>query len=215
MAERMNIRECDLKPMHAAEWLHYLSENALSKEELSWLYHSFDYRWLLIDCERLPELTKEMLSLGLDPNCPVTDEYPDEDPEKNFYYIPLIEATGFEDDIAGTESLKILLEHGGDPNTMYSFGDPDENVFEFYVEDEFANAPDMKPSRFYGMILCAAYGGKNHSNGDIPFTMLIDAPITIFKDCYRYWYEYVDGENYSSTMYVIEKDTGKRIARYH
>lgn len=43
--------------------------------------------------------------------------------------------------------------------------------------------------------------------------MLIDAPISIFKDYDRYWYEYEQHENYSSTLYVVEKETGKRVAK--
>ena len=44
--------------------------------------------------------------------------------------------------------------------------------------------------------------------------MLIDAPISIFKDYDRYWYEYEQHENYSSTLYVVEKETGKRVAKH-
>ncbi len=35
--------------------------------------------------------------------------------------------------------------------------------------------------------------------------MLIDAPISIFKDYDRYWYEYEQHENYSSTLYKSPK----------
>ncbi len=70
--------------------------------------------------------------------------------------------------------------------------------------------------------LCAAYGGR-FQNGYNPFTMLIDAPISIFKDYDRYWYEYEDtikvgedGRTYrGSQLYVIEKESGKRIAKFH
>ena len=80
----------------------------------------------------------------------------------------------------------------------------------------------MSESSFYGLLLCAAYGGR-FQNGYNPFQMLIDAPISIFKDYDRYWYEYEDAikvdENgytyFGNQMYVVEKETGRRIARIH
>ena len=93
-------------------------------------------------------------------------------------------------------------------------GEFDENVFEFYVDDEFVNGPDLDCGSFYGLLLCAAYGGRN-PNGYNPFEMLIKSPISIFKDYDRYWYEYEQHENYSSTMFIVEKETGKRVAKYH
>ena len=45
--------------------------------------------------------------------------------------------------------------------------------------------------------------------------MLIDMPISVFKDYNSYWYEYEESGDYDITLYVIEKETGRRVARYH
>ncbi len=173
------------------------------------------WRELLTDPENLTVITEAMLDRGMNPNELVSDEYPDPASEETRFDIPLICVTRFGDDVPTAESLKLLLESGGDPNTVYWIeGSFHENVFWFYVEDEFANGPDLDKGSFYGLLLCAAYGGK-YPDGRTPFEMLIDAPISVFKDYDRYWYEYEHHEDYSSTMFVIEKETGKRIARYH
>ncbi len=213
----MNIRDRHFDPMSSEEWIRCISSNEFSPEELCWIYCcAMQGRGLLTDPENLFAVTKVMLEHGMDPNQLVTDELPDEDMKENVYDIPLISATRYWKDSSGAESLKLLLEHGGNPNTLYSFeayGDFDENVFEFYVFDEYVNGPDLDDV-FYGLLLCAAYGGRN-TNGYNPFEMLIEAPISIFKDYDRYWYEYEEHENHSSTMYVIEKKTGRRVAVYH
>ena len=214
----MNIRDRHFDPMSSEEWIRCISSNEFTSEELCWIYCcAMEWCGLLTDPENLVAITKEMLDRGMDPNQLVTDELPDEDPEKNFYHTPLISVTRYWEDSASAESLRLLLEHGGDPNTVYSFegsGEFDENVFEFYVEDEFANGPDLGCGSFYGLLLCWVYGGKQRT-GYKPFTMLIEEPISIFKDYDRYWYEYDQRENYSSTLYVVEKETGKRVAKYH
>lgn len=214
----MNIRDRHFDPMSSDEWIRCISNNEFTQEELCWIYCcAMEWCGLLTDPENLAAVTKEMLDRGMNPNQLVTEDLPNEDPEENFYHIPLISVTRYGEDSAAAESLKLLLEHGGDPNTVYSFegsGEFDENVFEFYVDDEFVHGPDLECASFYGLLLCAAYGGRN-PNGYNPFEMLIESPISIFKDYDRYWYEYEQHENYSSTLYIVEKETGKRVAKYH
>ncbi len=201
--------------MSSEEWINFAQSNGLSSEELSWIYCCcLVRRDLLTDPENMPSITKAFLDYGMNPNQLVLDEEQDEEREDKLYDIPLIAVTRIVDDTTGVASLKILLEHGGDPNTVHEFGAFKENVFEFYVEDEFANGPDLTGGSFYGLLLCWAYGGKQQS-GYEPFSMLIEAPTSIFKDYGLYWYEYERHENYSSTLYVIEKETGKRVAQYH
>ena len=192
----MDIRNVQFEPMNSEEWIYCCA--------MVWF-------GLLTDSGNLPAITRAMLDNGMDPNQLITEELPNENPEKNYYHTPMISSTRIENDHAAVESLKILLENGGNPNTVYVFDDPGENVYEFYIGDEFANAPDLNGGSFYGLILCAAYGGKQQS-GYEPFKMLVDAPISIFKDYERYWYEYKEN---SSTLYVIEKETGRRVATYH
>ncbi len=214
----MNIRDRHFDPMNSEGWINCISNNEFTPEELCWIYCcAMEWGGLLTDPENLVAVTREMLNRGMNPNQLVTEELPDDNPEENFYHIPLISATRYGEDSTAAESLKLLFEHGGDPNTIYSFegsGEFDETVLDFYVDDEFANGPDLDCGSFYGLLLSAAYGGRCH-NGNTPFTMMIEAPISIFKDYDRYWYEYEHHENYSSSLYVIEKETGKRIAQYY
>ena len=210
----MDIREWHLEPMSSDEWIRFFSNNAFTSEELCWLYCcGLIWRGLLTDEENLPAVTKAVLDKGMDANHIVTEKHPSEDPKDNYYESPMICATRIGDDTAAAASLKLLLEYGGDPNTIYDFESPGENILEFYVEDKFANGPDLSGASFYGLLLCAAYGGI-YKNGYNPFTMLIDEPISIFKDYDRFWYEYEYYEG-CSHLYVIEKATGRRVARYH
>ena len=219
----MNIRDRHFDPMDSGEWIRCIAANEFTKDELGWIFCcAMGLRGLLTDPENLTAVTKEMLDRGMDPNQLVTDGLPDEDSEESFYETPMITVTRYggdpyEVDAAGAESLKLLLEHGGDPNTVYwseGAGRFSESVFLFYVEDEFANGPDLTCGSFYGLLLCAAYGGK-YPDGYTPFAMLIDAPISIFKEYSKYWYEYEQHESFSSTLYVVEKETGRRVAKYH
>ena len=212
--KRENIRNSHFDPMSSEEWNHLVRNNAFSSEELCWIYCcGLVWRDLLTDPENMPSITKAFLDCGMNPNQLVLEEGGDEGQEDKWYDIPMIAATRIRDDAAGVESLKLLLEHGGDPNSLHEFGGFSENVFEFYVEDEYVHGPDLDGGSFYGLLLCWAYGGKQQS-GYEPFTMLIDEPISIFKEYNRYWYEYEESEDFSSTLFVIEKETGRRVARY-
>ena len=220
LEKEMDIRNRHFDPMRSDEWIQFISCNKLTSEELSWLYCcGLIWRELLLDQENLPVVTKAMLDCGMNPNQLVTDEIPNNDPENNYYQVPLIAATRIDNDLAAAESLKLLLEHGGDPNTVYLFegsGEFNENVFEFYVEDEFVHGPDLDGRSFYGLLLCVAYGGK-YVNGYMPFTMLTDEPVSVLRAYDQYWYEYVrenPSNPYSSTLYFIEKETGKRVVKW-
>ena len=209
----MEIRDRHFEPMSSKEWISYFSTHEFTQDELCWLYCcGLIWRGLLTDEENLPAVTKAALDNGMDPNHLVSEDPPAEDPKDNYYHSPMICVTRIKDDAAAAASLKLLLEHGGDPNTVYFF-DPPENILEFYVEDEFAHGPDLTGACFYGLLLCAAYGGI-YQNGYNPFTMLIDEPSSIFKDYDRFWYEYEYYEG-CSHLYVIEKATGRRVAKYH
>ena len=215
--ERMDIdiRNRQFDPMSSEEWILRISDNSFTKDELCWLYcYGLVYRELLADPENLQAVTEAMLDNGMDPNQLVTDALPNDDPEDNYYLIPLISATRITDDKAAAESLKMLFERGGDPNTMHLFGDFRENVYEFYIEDEFANGPDLDGGTFYGLLLCKAYGGRYHRGQD-SFTMLIDAPVSIFKEYEKYWYEYIETEPWHYNLYVVEKGTGRRVAKFY
>lgn len=210
----MDIRSRHFDPMSSEEWIAFVQKNTFSSEELGWLYCcALINRFLLTDPENLPAVTKAFLECGMNPNQLVTEDKEDNH-ENAWCNIPLISATRIENDAAGVEALSLLLEAGGNPNTVHEFGDFNENVFEFYIEEEFVHGPDLEGGSFYGLLLCWAYGGKQQS-GYEPFTMLIGAPRTIFKDYDRFWYAYGHHENDKNTLYVIEKETGKKAAKYH
>ena len=203
--------------MTSAEWIRYISDNEFTKYELFWIYCcAMCWHSLLTDTENLLTVTRAMLDKGMDPNQLVSEDLPSDDPEDYFYQTPMIESTRFGDNSAGVKSLELLLEHGGDPNIIYyKSGYYEESVHQFYREDVFVHGPDLPPTTFYGVLLTTVYGGIWYE-GEPSFVLLIDAPLSIFKDYERYWYKYEhEGpDQYSSTMYVIEKDTGRRVAKY-
>lgn len=218
----MNLRKMRFEPMSSEKWIEFISDKSFTSEELAWIY-CCAMCWNLTDPKNLPAITKAMLDCGMDPNQLVNDDPAEENIEDIFFDNPMISATRFEDDAAGVESLKILLEHGGDPNTRNIFQTPiepsqngeyvydGENIFDFYVEDEFANGPDLDGRTFYGLLLCTAYGGIQRS-GFMPFHILADIPLSDFKKYERFWYEYEFGDR--GTLFVIEKASGKRVAEY-
>ena len=216
--DNVTIRNREFEKMSAKEWIRFISENPLTKEDLGWLYcYGLEYRDLLTDSENLLELTKAFFERGMDPNQLVTDEYPNGDWSKNSYDNPMLVAVRFENEAAGVASLKFLLEHGGNPNTVVNFEAPgiyEENVFDWFEWDEDVNGDDeeMPERTIYGMILTWAYGGKRACGGLMPYQMLIDAPPTILKDYERYWCKYSEGGK--KPLYIIEKATGRRVAKY-
>ena len=217
--DNVTIRNRKFEKMSTKEWIRFISENPLTKEDLGWLYcWVVHWRGLLTDEGNFLELTKAFFEHGMDPNQVVSDEYPDGDWSHNSYENPMLAAVQCEVDAAGVASLKYLMEHGGDPNTINDYWCPGvymENVFDWFEEDEFANGGDeYLPERtIYGMILTWAYGGKRACDDWMPYQMLIDAPPTILKDYERYWFEYSNEEG-SKHLYIVEKATGRRVARY-
>ena len=203
-----------MEKKNSEEWIQFVKANSFSPEELALLYcYGLDWSGLLIDPENISSVTSAFLNCGMDPNRLVTDDpKPNKDRTKNFYLTPTIAATqyGFENPGCAA-SLKLLFEHGGDPNVITIFEEPgengenyDENVTDFYYWDFYSYGPNLD----YGLLLCFAYGGR-YVNEVEPFEMLIDAPPSVFKDYEKYWFEKGDG-----SMYVVEKETGKRVAKW-
>lgn len=194
------------------EWIQFISYNSFTSEELAVIY-CLGLDELLTDPENLLPVTRAFLDYGMNPNQLVTyDPKPNKDRTKNSYLVPAISATryGF-DNPACAASLKLLFENGADPNVVIDFEEPgengenyDENVTDFYYWDLCFYGPALD----YGLLLCSAYGGR-YINGVKPFEILIDASPSIFKDYEHYWFEKGDG-----SLYVIEKETGKRVAKW-
>jgi len=204
------------------EWIQYVKENSFTPEELAELFcNGLYWSGLLLDSENLFDVVETFIDCGMDPNQLVYDDWgkeesDTEESEDKFYLTSLIAVTRFEDGPACAASLKMLLERGGDPNVMHFIKKPGEdgidysdNVTDFYYWDVFSHGPDLDERDFYGLLLCFTYGGTYHS-GTAPFEMLIEAPPSVFKDYERYWFEWNDHE----ALYVIEKETGKRVAKW-
>ncbi len=128
----MNIRSRHFDPMSSKAWIRFVRNNEFSSEELAWIY-CYGLAWdaLLTDPENMPFVTKSFLDCGMNPNQLVTEKEPDKKEKDTLFNIPLIAVTHIDNDAAAVESLRILLERGGDPNTVHEFGDFTENVFEF------------------------------------------------------------------------------------
>ena len=211
--------ELKLKSMSSSDWIRLIDENSYTPQEIAYIYCCV-LTWEdenLTDPENLLSLTKAFLARGMSPNEVVYDDDPYYD-GYGFPGTPLLAVNQYYVDwSACAESMKCLLEHGGNPNTTFEElginGTPQMGtVPESYYLDVWAHGPYLDERDFYGLLLCFAYGGI-YDNGDKPFEMLIDAPETIFKDYNRYWYEY-EGDSRNGPMYVVEKETGRRVAKW-
>ena len=217
----MIMENQSVEPMSAKEWMQYFSEHPLSADEIGELFHRIVYEGLLSDEENLPELTEYMLSLGMDPNQQVLDSEFEENGKTLYYFRNfLMELLDYEEGHSGMKAARVLLEHGADPNAIY---DTEDGSTPFYYYDDWPYYSDegMPLDAFYGLILCSAYGGVN-ADGQPSFEMLNGEPITALKDFEKYSFEYEhlpsltgkSGEYVLGKMYVTEKATGIRIAKY-
>ena len=118
------------------------------------------------------------------------------------------------------KAARVLLEHGADPNAVYDTDDGDTPFF-YYDEWPYIDGEDMPEDAFYGLILCSAYGGVC-ADGQPSFEMLNGEPLLSLKDFEKYSFEFehlpapagYPMEYITGKMFVIEKETGKRIAKY-
>ena len=209
------------KSMSSKEWIRLINENSYTPQEIAYIYCCV-LTWEdenLTDPENLLSLTEAFLARGMNPNevvfdeDPYFDDYPD---ERGFPSMPLVAVSHYyQDRSLCVEPLKCLFENGGHPNNAFPL-EPGKSkavmVVDHYYLDVWAHGPWPDECDFYGLLLCFAYGGA-YDDGVKPFEMLIDAPETIFKDYNRYWYVY-EVDSYDGPMYVIEKETGKRIAKW-
>ena len=203
----MNIREYTFTPKSVQNWKSFLADHSFGKEELLWLYCTLPEMEWLTDPEHLPELTECFLHHGMDPNMLVTEDVVEDNPDKNVYLNPLIACLQYWDDGGPMDALKVLLDHGANPNFEYRI-EPYETPFAFYDDCPYIHGEDMDLCEFHGLILCAAYGGLC-ADGKSSFEMLRGESIAIFRDYRKYGFEY---EGYK--MYVIDLATKERVARY-
>ena len=219
----MYIGDIKQKSLSAAEWIQLVDENSYTPQEIAYVYCCVltweDYN--LTDPQNLLEVTRAFLARGMNPNEVVYDEdpyYADYFDGRGFPSTPLLAVNEYYVDwSACAESMKCLFEHGGNPNTAFEEmgldGKPENCILpDCYYQDVWAHGPYLDERDFYGLLLCFAYGGVYEDGGHL-FEMLIDAPPSIFKDYDRYWYEY-EKDSHNGPMYVIEKETGKKVAKW-
>lgn len=218
----MYLADLKQKSLNSAEWIRLINEKHYTPQELAYIYCCVltweDYN--LTDPQNLLEVTRAFLARGMKPDEVVYDEDPYYDnylDGRGFPSTPLLAVNDFYVDwSACAESMKCLLECGGDPNTSFEEmgmdGKPQTCIVpECYYQDVWAHGPYLDERDFYGLLLCFAYGGV-YEDGNRPFEMLIDAPPSIFKNYNGYWYEY-EADSHSGPMYVIEKKTRKKVAK--
>ena len=199
--------------------MQFFSSHSYSADDIGKLFHRIVSEGLFCDEEDLPVLTEHVLSLGMDPNQQMAEEKHDPG-EADYYNNLLIEMLQYKENHSGMRAVRVLLEHGADPNAVYDTEDGDTPFF-FYDEWPYIDDEDMPEDAFYGLILCSAYGGVC-ADGQPSFEMLNGEPITALKDFEKYSFEFEHlpfskgkpGEYVPGKMYVIEKTTGERIAKY-
>ena len=115
----------------------------------------------------------------------------------------------------GARALRLLLEHGGDPNLLT--GDDPETLFEY---SSFKVAEDVDEKDYLCIVQCwwvlLAYGGC-YRDGSIPIVMLKNRDVSIFKDFERFCFtiERGDPENiHDWKMHIYDRETREEVARY-
>ena len=115
----------------------------------------------------------------------------------------------------GACALRLLLEHGGDPNLLTEY-DP-ETLFEYVA---FKVAEDVDGKNYLCIVQCwwvlLAYGGC-YRDGSIPIAMLKDKDVSIFKDFERFYFIIERGAPkniYDWKMHIYDRETREEVAQY-
>lgn len=144
-----------------------------------------------------------LLDHGLDSNV-ITDD------ENVMWNVQYIDAPN-----VGAAALRLLLEHGGDPNlepyhSLACFEDTDIALYYGYTDSR-------EVCVIQSLCVLAAYGGRCR-NGHLPLIMLNGYNVDIFKkfEDYEYiWEKNPYCSNHGRRMIrIYEKDTGEEVARY-
>ena len=115
----------------------------------------------------------------------------------------------------GACSLRLLLEHGGDPN-LCPPGEV-ETLFEFIqakVSEDVDENDYLRTVQCWWVLL--AYGGCRR-DGTVPIVMLDGREVGIFRDFERFYFtiERTDPKNtHAWRMHIFNRETGEEVARY-
>ncbi|MBR0406655.1 MAG: hypothetical protein IJI53_01315 [Clostridia bacterium] len=203
----------------------------LTQDELTWLSRSFmDFIHSLffyhdeLDSSMHPEndafiesvaadMEKRLLALidaGLDPN----HMYDEENPIWFFQYIT-------DEHNLNARLLRILLEHGGNPNVNHADDAwDDSNIFE-YVDQKIIHDPEKREQMIPYLMMLAGFGGKTR-DGDNFFTMTGNHKIEEFKLIEKLCWT-VESSEYEKeknlfvicvSIHIFNRETGEEIAHY-
>lgn len=198
-----------------------ISANKFTEEELAYLsiavsedcsieckyvaYENKNAEFEKIHSTYLIRTLKMLLKNGMNPNY----IYDKQNVMWNINYIDL--------EYVGAEALRLLLEHGGNPMLDDPEGDG-ESLFDYISSlvafDEYTHEFEFTVNC---MFILLGFGA-HWSNGTIPFKMLDDNDVSIFKNIGQLFYE-IEGlpnQGYMYTgkwkMHVYKKETNLEVA---
>ena len=175
-----------------------------------WLDHKLQESCVAVDEELvtsyLPEIITMLLDFGMDPNeIDSGNSYP-----RNIMH--LLQHVQYKDYAA--QCVKLLLEHGGDPNLDLDEG-PLCAICEGDVIFDVMEGQHLLEAEIPYWYVLMGYGGLANDNRT-PVDMIGDNKLEIFKDYEKYDYriEYQEKSNrkYTWTLYIFEKETGIDVA---
>lgn len=149
-----------------------------------------------------------LLEHGLNPNTVYGGGTPEEDDAMSalkFVYGP----------DEGAKTMRLLLEHGGDPNLPTDFSTPFG-----WIDTELGLEPidpmedkDLSVNFVQCLLVMQAYGGR-FEDGAVPFVMREGYRSDIFKNFEDYDYWIGTDAGHPGLIHVFEKATGKIVADY-
>lgn len=153
----------------------------------------------------LYQVIELLLEQGLNPNATVNDE------ENAMFGLEFTDGP----DVAA-KTMRLLLEHGGDPNLRIDLDTPLTNV-----DTAMWVAPVCERWFFDNLVQCAmvlqAYDGYwigGDEKAHIPFTMGKGYHSKMLREFEKFDYFFGDVEDHPGYVHIVEKATGKIAADY-
>ena len=169
-----------------------LTENAYEEaENRKFLYRVMDF----------------LLEQGLDPN---TRYAPDTTEEENVMSaLKFVYGTD-----EGARTMRLLLEHGGDPNLEMDCWTPFEWIdTDLSIDPLSAEEKDLCENFVQCLLVMQAYGG-HFKDGAVPFVMRDGYSSEIFKEFEKFDFRIGHDEEKPGCIHVFEKATGTVVADY-